>query len=245
MKDKIKKIITDSFILALITAKFKAWYLNLPMFIYRLKFVFKNHLGKNVKFIGARRISLGRNVVIGSGSWINVNDRFSEGICFQICDNSFIGRDNFFTVGHSITIREYCLTAKNCSFIGSTHIYDDPFKPYIATGTTNLDAIYVGVNCFFGLGAQVLGNVHIGHGCIIGAGAVVRDNIPPFSLVVGNPAKVVKRFDFDKKKWIKWSTNAPFKEGLDEDTYLRELRQWRPWLIHPISAADSRRRDIM
>jgi carbonic anhydrase/acetyltransferase-like protein (isoleucine patch superfamily) len=107
---------------------------------------------------------------------------------------------------------------------------------YMATGITPDADIYVGANCFFGYGAQVLGNVRIGHGCVIGAGAVVRDNIPPFSLVVGNPARVIKRFDFSANMWVPWPCEN-LVEGPAETEYIEHLRQQHGFVVQPISVA--------
>lgn len=52
--------------------------------------------------------------------------------------------------------------------------------------------VYIGNNCFLGVGVIVLPNVHIGDECIIGAGSVVTKDIPSNSIAVGNPAKVIK-----------------------------------------------------
>jgi lipopolysaccharide O-acetyltransferase len=53
-------------------------------------------------------------------------------------------------------------------------------------------------------------NVTIGRHCIIGALSVVNKDIPPYSLAVGAPAKVVKRFDFNKREWVKASGDDVF-----------------------------------
>jgi lipopolysaccharide O-acetyltransferase len=46
-------------------------------------------------------------------------------------------------------------------------------------------------------------NVTIGRHAIVGANAVVTQSIPPFSVAVGAPAKVIKKYDVDKKKWVR------------------------------------------
>lgn len=193
-------------------------------------------IASDVRMIGISNIQIGKNVAIGRGSWLNVNDRSSQTVALSIGNNSFIGVQNCFNVGRSIVIRDYCLTAMNCAFIGSAHRYEDPMMAYSLTGTTLDGEIYVGANCFFGYGAQVIGNVRIGHGCVIGAGAFVRKDVPPFSLVVGNPAKVIKRFDFSAKKWVAWPTDH-LAEGPSEEEYIEHLRQEHGFVIHAISAA--------
>lgn len=48
----------------------------------------------------------------------------------------------------------------------------------------------------------MLGNVKIGKGCVIGANAVVTKDIPDYCVVVGNPGKVIKKYDFTLEKWL-------------------------------------------
>lgn len=53
--------------------------------------------------------------------------------------------------------------------------------------------LIIGDNCFIGAGAIILPRTHIGNYCIIGAGSVVKGNIPDFSVVIGNPCKIIKK----------------------------------------------------
>ena len=63
---------------------------------------------------------------------------------------------------------------------------DDPdFRP-VGKEVQLDDRVWVGAR------AIILPGVHLGEGCIVGAGSVVTKSFPPFSVVVGNPAKVVK-----------------------------------------------------
>ena len=49
----------------------------------------------------------------------------------------------------------------------------------------------------------VVAGVHIGKRCQIGAGSVVTKDIPDYSVAIGNPARVIKRYDINKQKWIR------------------------------------------
>ena len=60
----------------------------------------------------------------------------------------------------------------------------------------------VGSNCWLGEGVIVMPGVTIGDGCVIGAHSVVNKDIPPACIAVGSPAKVVKRYSYDKKEWV-------------------------------------------
>lgn len=52
---------------------------------------------------------------------------------------------------------------------------------------------------------------------------MITNDIPPFSVVVGNPSKIIKRYDFESGQWIK-GDNIHNNAHLDEDTYLEYLR---------------------
>lgn len=73
----------------------------------------------------------------------------------------------------------------------------------------------IGPNCIIGMGAIILSKAEVGEGCIIGAGAVVKegDKIPPRSLAVGIPAKVVRQTTIDDLKRIEenWKEYSALK----------------------------------
>jgi acetyltransferase-like isoleucine patch superfamily enzyme len=205
--------------------------------IYRIRLQEGTVVSSQAQLLGMQHIRLGRNTIVGDRCWLNVNDRQTGLIGIDIGNNCFIGRDNFLSSGKRITIGDYALTAKDCQFIGSTHIYSDPTMPYLATGTSGSDEIRVGANCFFGVGVTVLGHVTIGHGCIIGAGATVTCDIPPFSLVVGSPARVIKRFDFASHQWVRVDQFQTEHLIPAEPEYLQSLRARHPKLDMPTIAA--------
>jgi acetyltransferase-like isoleucine patch superfamily enzyme len=213
---------------------FRAYYLVIGFFgyFYRYKYFFTCTISRTVRVIGWKNVGIGRNVVLCNRTWLNVNhpsDNITKIIA--IGDNSFIGENNFFTAGASINIGAYALTASNCSFIGASHNIDSVSSPYIKTGVDSTNIIQVGVNCFFGYDSSVIGNVNIGHGSIIGAKSVVLHDIPPFSIVVGNPAKVIKRFDFLSKKWV----SSGIDESLipSEDKYLELIKKGNESIVMP------------
>jgi acetyltransferase-like isoleucine patch superfamily enzyme len=56
---------------------------------------------------------------------------------------------------------------------------------------------------WIGANAVITAGVTIGKHSIIAAGAVVTKNIPPYSVAVGNPARVIKQYNFTSQKWEK------------------------------------------
>ena len=80
---------------------------------------------------------------------------------------------------------------------------------------------------------MVNGNVKIGHGSVIGANSFINnEDIPPFSMVVGNPSRIIKRYDMKLEKWV---TAKDFIENDEnrlptEEDYLLSLRNKFPEL---------------
>ncbi|BDT73270.1 2,3,4,5-tetrahydropyridine-2,6-dicarboxylate N-acetyltransferase [Comamonadaceae bacterium OS-4] len=243
LKVHLKRALAAHPLVALWFAGLRARVLGLIALPYRLRFLAKASVPWSVKLIGIHRIAIGGNTVIGARSWLNVNDHTSSGYALRIGDHCFIGIDNFFSVGQAIAIGDYVLTTKDCAFIGAGHTYDDPFVPYTSAGVSAGGNIVVGANCFFGIGAKVIGNLTIGHGSVIGAGAVVQADVPPFSLVVGAPARIIKRYDFAKCEWVRWPADD-YTDGPSEDIYLRQLKAKHGAPVHHISAAGGAGYDV-
>jgi acetyltransferase-like isoleucine patch superfamily enzyme len=70
----------------------------------------------------------------------------------------------------------------------------------------------IGKNCFIGSGVKIQAGTTLGCHCVIGANSVVRGIFPDYSVIVGVPARIVKRFDFNSNSWRKTSPNGSFIE---------------------------------
>ncbi len=183
----------------------------------------KIFLGPNVQIFGLDNIVIGDYCTIGENTLLTVNNRSNKEIQLTINSNVYLGRDNFISVGKSVYISGYCIFGNKCSLICSDHIFDSPLIPYGISGNSYEKRIIIGVNCWFGHGVSVIGNVKIGHGSIIGANTLIIKNIPPFSMVVGNPAKIIKTFNFETNKWEKeFQDNKSIY--LNEEVYLKYLK---------------------
>lgn len=69
-------------------------------------------------------------------------------------------------------------------------------RKHFSKDSVSKGPIVVDDDVWIGFGAIILSGVTLGYGCVVGAGAVVTHSVPPFAIVVGNPAKVVSyRFD--------------------------------------------------
>lgn len=184
-------------------------------------------------------MSIGHDTVIGEHAWFNVNDYERAEPSLVVGNFCFFGRRTFLNAGRRLEIGDYCMTGPDVHFLGSDHGIHDPLRPYLANAVTIDGTVKIGANCWFGSSVIVLNNLEIGHGCVVGAGAIVARSLPPFSLAVGNPARVIKRFDFTTSSWrpeVELSAEALDRMPA-EDEYLEMLRKNVPYLKIPAIAA--------
>ena len=74
--------------------------------------------------------------------------------------------------------------------------------PPIRTGRVLSAPTAIEDDCWLGEGCMVLKGVRVGRGSIVGAGAVVNRDVPPYHIVVGAPARAVKRWDAGTQTWV-------------------------------------------
>lgn len=135
----------------------------------------------------ANRMEIGNNVIIGRSSVISCKNGD-----LYIGDNSNIAMNCFIQSGKEVRIGSNVLFAAYCYVIGGgDHQTDRTDIPIIAQGQV-VRGITIEDNCWIGAGVKVQDGTVIGRDSIIGSGAVVTKDIPPFSIALGVPAKVVK-----------------------------------------------------
>lgn len=186
---------------------------KLRQYLYRSVF---GRMGSNVSietqvlFMCPSTIELGSGTVIRRYASINCwqpNSKFilqegasldqgvhiqSLGGTIEIGEWSYLGPYVCMAGPGDIRIGKDCLIASGCGIYANNHAFDDPTKPINQQAVIS-HGITIGDDCWLGTGVKVLDGVTIGQGCVIGAGAVVTKDIPPYSVAVGVPAKVISK----------------------------------------------------
>ncbi|MBD2743571.1 acyltransferase [Coleofasciculus sp. FACHB-1120] len=143
-----------------------------------------NACGKNSK------ISLKDLVCLDRGVDINVTE---HGNCqIEIGERTHISPYTCLGGPGNIKIGKFCLIASHVGIYANNHNFADP-TVYIWKQGVTCKGITIEDDCWLGTGVKVLDGVTIGRGSIIGAGAVVTKDIPPCSIAVGVPAKVISQ----------------------------------------------------
>lgn len=140
---------------------------------------------------------------VGSGTMIGPHCTLSAGMMpGQICitdpvvsigDRCLIGKGSA-VVGHfSITIGNDVWTGHNVYITDQNHGYEDVTRP-IGTQSMPEKPVTIGDGSWIGYGSVVLPGASIGDHVVIGANSVVTGEIPSYSVAVGSPAKVIRRY---------------------------------------------------
>ncbi len=133
-----------------------------------------------------QNISLGEAMVIKAGARICA---CNERAIVRIGDRTTFGYHSFLFASEHIEIGSDCLIAPFVYLVDSDHSIDRSEKINLQPNQTA--PISVGNDVWIGTGAKILKGVTIGDGAVIAAGALVKDNVEPYSIVGGIPAKKI------------------------------------------------------
>ncbi|RYY34540.1 MAG: acyltransferase [Sphingobacteriaceae bacterium] len=169
------------------------WFVN--------PFIHKRGSGSKVRYrtrmdvLPFNRFELGANSTIED--FCTVNNGVGDVL---IGTNSLVGMGN--VIIGPVTIGNNVIFAQNIVASGLNHEYRDVTQPIHAQKIL-VAPIVVEDDCWIAANCVITSGVTIGRHSVIAAGAVVTKDIPPYSVAVGNPARVIKKFDFELNDWIR------------------------------------------
>ena len=111
-----------------------------------------------------------------------------------------------------ICVGDNVLFGPGVQLLAVNHVFTDPDRPVMDQGIT-AEGIVIEDNCWIGAGALVLDGVTIGRGATVGAGSVVTSSVPPHTLVVGSPARVIR--DLRSHPLAAAATTEVFRGGME------------------------------
>ena len=91
--------------------------------------------------------------------------------------------------------------AHNCTVLGMTQQYENSEASFLTEPVLSSEVV-VDDEAWVGSNVVILYGVTIGKHSVVGAGSVVTHDVPPYSVAVGSPAKVIKKYDHEKKQWV-------------------------------------------
>lgn len=156
------------------------------------KVVFEDY--SEIQGLSKRGIVFGRNVTVGRFAMIRPSGYYGHeiGEGLNIKDDSNIGAYNYIGCSGYIEIGEKVMLSPRVSIYSENHNFADISIPMKEQGTERGE-IVIEDDCWIASNSIILSGVIIGKGSIVAAGAVVTKNIEEYSIVGGNPAKLIKK----------------------------------------------------
>jgi len=138
---------------------------------------------------------------LGADSTIEDFSAINNGVgSVTIGDRTKIGLSN--TIIGPVIIGNDIRLAQNITLSGLNHNYEDVSRPIHIQGVST-SPITIEDSTWIGANVVVLAGVTIGKHCVIAAGSIVTKDIPSYSVAVGNPARVLKKYNHETKVWEK------------------------------------------
>jgi len=141
------------------------------------------------------KLSLGKNTLI-------------ETLCVVCTWHGDIVLENGASIGIGsivmgpVLLGEGSACSQNCFISGQSHLYEDVSKNFMRQGVKT-DQVIIGKNVWIGANSVILPGVKIGNNSVIGAGSTVIEDVPPYSVAAGNPAKIIRQYDPATNQWVR------------------------------------------
>lgn len=137
------------------------------------------------------RRALAKHMLDECGVMVNVEHGawFGSGRGIRLGDHSDLGMDCL-VIG-PLHVGRDVMIGPRCTFLGSSHETSDPTRPMRTQGFKPDDPVVIGNDVFIGAGSTILAGRKVGDGSIVAAGSVVTRDVPPGTVVGGNPARPV------------------------------------------------------
>lgn len=149
---------------------------------------------------------------IGAKSWFDGFMGYGSYIGEECTMKAKIGR--FCSIGHKVVVLtgthpSHKYVSTNPVFFslgcqnGTTFVKEQKFKELVYADEKNKYGAIIGNDVWIGYNATIMGGVTIGDGAIVASGALVRNNVEPYTVVAGQPARVIrKRFTDEQAEWL-------------------------------------------
>lgn len=158
---------------------------------------------------GTEFISVGDNTIISTCCWLLALKNSSIKPCLSIESNCQLGRFIHIVATREVTIESNVLIADKVYISDNSHGYSDVDKPILNQPVDFVGKVSIGEGSWIAENVVILG-AEIGRNCVVGANSVVRGCFPDYCVIVGAPARIVKRYNPKTLNWQKTNAKGEF-----------------------------------
>lgn len=194
------------------------WIFRAILYKFRFKSIgYASYLGRPLYLIGTNKASIGNKVRIFPGLRMEIHGKKGS---IYISDNVSIGQNL-----HIISKNSSLMIGKNTTISANVFI-SNLDHDYSVLGVSMMDQndilkdTIIGANCFIGYGAVILPGTKLGNNCIVGANAVLKGEYSDYSVIAGNPARVIKKYSSIINQWVKINSNEENKSNDNNSSFI-------------------------
>ena len=162
------------------------------------------HVTGKIELNNPQCVSIGNNVGIGKGTFLGPVIQYA-GIQYSpqiiIGDGTWVGKNCSIAAISKVEIGKHVLFAGHVHITDHSHGYEDISLPISPQRLLCKGPIIIEDNCWLGFSCEILSGVHIGKHSVVAARSVVTKDVPSYSIVAGNPARIVKQYNFETNQW--------------------------------------------
>ncbi|TKC03498.1 DapH/DapD/GlmU-related protein [Pedobacter cryotolerans] len=169
-----------------------------------------SYLGKPIIIFGIKKIYVGKNVRIFPHVRLEAH---GENAKITISDDVAIAQNVHITSGANLIIGKASTILANVFITNIDHDYEE-IGVHILKQNYVIKDTQIGDNCYIGIGACIQAGTILGNQCIVGANSVVRGKFSDYCVIAGVPAKIIKKYDLERKVWRRTNPDGSYKENI-------------------------------
>lgn len=163
-------------------------------------------IGPNIVMNNPQCVYFGKNVGVGANTYFGPVIEYM-GVVYNpkivIGEGTWIGKNCSIAAINRVEVGKHVLFAGHVHITDHSHGYEDITNPMAVQRLTSKGPVVIEDDCWLGFSCEILSGVHVGKHSVVAARAVITKDVPAYSIVAGNPARVIKKYDMEQKKWVR------------------------------------------
>lgn len=155
-----------------------------------------------LRIVGARYCAFGADSCLQYGAYVAVLPEPGVVPVFKVGEGTQVGNHAHIVVTRRVEFGRRVLIADRFYVADNRHAYENPDIAVRDQGLVQLDDVHIGDGSWIGENVSVIG-CRIGRHCVVAANSVVTRDVPDHCVVVGAPARIVKRYCPERRMWLR------------------------------------------